>query len=181
LIYFLKYFEKETKHLIITFLAIGWALVASFHSITKKDKTIVLQINGFDTRVVEESSRPPIEVENFFHNFVGLFYSYTTSNYEDHMNRASTLIKLSLLREYSPKINSMFDKIQLIATVQSSHIQKISKIGDLDYEIDLNVNRVEGDNERKNDYRLRMRVERVKRTTNNPYGLEVTNLEEIYE
>lgn len=181
MIYFLTYFEKEFRQIIIMALLLVWASVATYHSIVKKDETLLFQMNGFDTRLIDASQHPPIEVENFFHNFVGLFYSYTSKNYEDHINRASHLVDINLLKKYSPKLNSMFDRVQKSKTNQVSFIQKISKIQDLEYEIHLNVQRFEGDFEKANNYRIRLKVEKVKRTIENPFGLIVRELEEVYE
>ena len=138
-------------------------------------------MNGFDTRVIDKNERPPIEIENFIHQFVGLFYSYTTSNYEKHMNRAAHLFEIGLLRNFSDKVNKMAHKVAQSPTVQNSYVQKIYKIKDYDYEIEMDVRRSVLGVEERNNYRVRLQIERIQRSVENPYGLRLVKLREIYE
>lgn len=181
MIYFLRYFEKEVQVTIVITVLFLWAMTSSIYALTKSDETLLIQMNGFDTRIIEESERPPIEIENFLHYFVGLFYSYTSKNYEEHINRAAVLLSHDLVNEFSPKLNAMFDKVSSTPISQNSFIEKILKIKDMEYEIDLSVVRRENDNENSNNYKIRLKVDRVGRSKENPYGLKISNLKEIYE
>ncbi len=181
MIYLLKYFEKETRQLIIMGLLLTWALSSSIYALKKENQTLLLQMNGFDTRVIDQSEQPPIEIENFFHNFVGLFYSYNSQNYESHMNRAAPMLKLSVLKEFAPRLNKMFDRVIQTPVNQIAFIEKINKIQDFDYELVIKVERSEKGQETSNDYNIRLSVDRTDRTRENPYGIEIVKLEEIYD
>lgn len=178
--YFLwKYFSEELKTSLIIASLLCWALISSYMVFTQKSETLLIQMNGFDTRVIEESQRPLVEVENFFHNFVGLFYSYNSKNFETRMNRVVPMIEIEVMRQYQQKINSMYDKLQKDHTDQFSYIEKITRINDLDYELKIRVERRTRGQDYTSDYILRATVKRTKRTKENPYGLQVDRLEEV--
>ena len=177
----LKYIEKDFKSFIFAMMMGFWALTATIQLLLKEDKVILLQMNGLDTRVVDKSELAPAEIENFLYNFVALFYSYGSKNYEEHMNRAANLIEMDLLKKVAPKINKMFDVVSSKPIVQTSFVERIFKIKDFDYEIDMRVQRHEDGSEKQSNYKIRMNLEKVERTLENPYGLIITRLEEFYE
>ena len=178
---YLRYLSREVRTSLLIALMAFWCITSTVFLLQKEDKVVLLQMNGLDTRVVEKTELPPVEIENFLYNFVGLFYSYSSENYEDHMNRAAPLFQLSLIKQYVPKINKMYDVISAQKIVQTSFIERIYKVEDFFYELDMNVQRTESSTEKQSNYKIRLKLKKSERTLENPYGLIVTKLEEIYE
>ena len=179
MIYFLEYFEKEAKNLFLIIALTLWALFATYFALVNKKEILLLMSDSYGTKLISESENVPVEVENFFHNFVGLFYTYNTENYENHINRAVKLMKLSVVKEYNDRINKMYDKLQVVKTNQFSFIHNIKKTRENTYEILMNVERREGEQLWQKDHSLELVVLRSKRTKDNPYGLKVTKLREL--
>jgi len=177
----LQYINKELRLFLLLILLLSWALTASVFAIQKQDKIILLEMSQFETRVVDSDLRVAVEVENFLHHFVGLFYSYSSENYEEHMNRASVLIEIDLLRGFAPKLNKMFDRVLETPTRQWAFIKSIKRIEELFFEIDMGVFRQEQNQESNNDYKIKIRVDKVNRSLENPFGLKIIRLEESYE
>ena len=179
MIYFLEYFEKEAKNLFLIVALTLWALFATYFALVNKKEILLLMSDTYGTKLVDENQTVPVEIENFFHNFVGLFYTYNTGNYEGHINRAVKLMKMSVVEEYNDRINKMYDKLQVVKTNQFSFIQNIKKTRENTYEIIMNVERREGEHSWQKDHSLELVVKRSKRTKNNPYGLKVTAIREL--
>jgi hypothetical protein len=177
----LQYLRKEVRIFLLIILLLSWAISASVFAIQKQDKIILLEMSPFETRVIDESLRPAVEVENFMHHFIGLFYSYTSENFEEHMNRASVYMEIDLLKKYAPSLNKMFDRVLEKPTKQWAFITSIKRIDELFFEIDMSVHRHEEDAEKMNDYKIKIRMDKIKRSLENPFGLRVIRLEEIYE
>lgn len=178
MIYFLKYYGKDFKIITVTGLLSLWAVSMTYVVLTTKQSTILLQMNGFDTRVINSSENPPVEIENFFHNFVNLFYSFNSDNYESHMNRAVPFVDLDVFRQREAQINAMYEKLQKQYTSQFASIQKLVKKSNNLYELEIGVRRSKGETESGGSYTLEMQVERQERSIENPYGLIITRLEE---
>lgn len=177
----LKFFEKQFMTVLIISSLLLWATVASIFAISQKREVILLRMDGFDTAIVSEKARTPVEIENFLNHFVGLFYSYTSTNYEDHIDRSMFLMGKKVALEFSPKLNKMFEKVRDTHTYQSSMVTKISRIRDFEYEILMKVLRRENEGEKTEDYRARIKLSKTKRSMNNAFGLKVTSLEEFYD
>jgi|GEM_PF-2140342 len=177
----LYYLGRDAKVYAVCTLLTIWCLTSTGMLMMRKEKIVLLQMNGFDTRIVGAAKNPPVEIENYIHNFVGLFYSYTSQNYEDHMNRAAPLFEVRHFKNrWRRKVNSMFDTVEATRTVQNSFVESIIRIDDLYYELALKVERKTGETENRDDYKVRIRLEKSDRTVDNPYGIKITSLEEIY-
>lgn len=179
MIYFLEYFEKEAKNLLLIAALALWAIFATYFALINKKETLLLMSDSYGTKLVNETENVPVEVENFFHNFVGLFYTYNTDNYEVHINRAVQLMQMSIVEDFNDRINQMYEKLKVVKTHQFSFIQSIKKIREGIYQITMNVERREGEHSWQKDYLLELGVSRSERTKENPYGLKITSLREM--
>ena len=66
-------------------------------------------------------------------------------------------------------------------TQQSAFARKITKIKDGIFEIDMVVDRRNESEELSDEYKIRIELDRDRRSLENPYGLVISDLEEIYE
>ena len=97
------------------------------------------------------------------------------------MNRAAPLFRMSLLKEKAPDINRMFDVVSGRNIIQNSVVERIFKISDSEYDLDLVVERREGEIEKQDKYKVRIQVKKGERTRQNPFGLRISKLRETYE
>jgi len=178
MIHLWRYFRPEIKQLILIVVLISWALFASFVAVTKKSKTLVLELGQFETRVIGAEVRPPVEIENFLHNFSGLFYTYNPVNYKTHLNRVVPLIDLSVMGTYRERINNKFKRVKKEKISQVAFIQKITRIAPKQYELKLEVESRSEREEVTRSYTLRVEVVKIPRSKANPFGLRISSLEE---
>lgn len=180
---FIKLHEKEIiKYSIVGVLAF-WALTSTIALLMKRDHLVVVKIDEYGTTVLTEGNEKliSIETENFINNFVGLFYSYTSDNYDNHIERSLYFLDPSVADKFIPKLNSMSDKVKTNTVLQAATAAKIMKIKEGHFQVDLLVNRSSGNDESPDTYKLDIEMERTTRSIENPYGLLITKLEEIYE
>lgn len=181
MIYLWRYFNKQIQ----TFLLLGilgmWALTSTYIALTKKNEVLLIQGTGFDTRVLGATEEVPTEIINFFHDFSGLFYTYSSESFEERMNKVVPFFEIEVMRGFQENINNMFEKLEGQKVSQFTYIQEIKRIRDLDFEIRISVEKREEFNLSKNNYLLKTSIARVQRSKSNPYGIKITRLEEIHE
>lgn len=177
----LKFFEKQFMITFIIVILLMWATIASVFAVSQKREVILIRMDGFDTAPMDEKARTPVEIENFLNHFVGLFYSYSSQNYEDHMDRVMFLLNKNVALQFAPNLNKMFEKVKNTHVYQSSIITKMSRIRDFEYEVLMEVLRRESEVEKKDEYRARIKLEKTQRSFENAFGLRVSYLEEFYD
>jgi|GEM_PF-4720262 len=170
-----------TKFLLATMwlVTILWAGLASFSAYSNANRILVVEVTDIETSVVNSEENTPIEIENFLNNFVGLFYSYTGKNYENHIDRAVEMLDPGVLLPISEKLNKRFDKIVGTTLSQTSMIYEIQKIGRLKYEMTIEMNRREAiGGEIAGKFIVKVTLAKVPRSGKLPYGLKIIRLEE---
>lgn len=180
---FLKLYDKELhKYLLYTVLFL-WALLASILILVRRDSLVVVKVDEFGTTVLTEGSDKlvTIETENFLNNFIAHFYNYTSENYDSHIEKSFDFLSRRVSEQYVTKLSDTSEKIKLKKTLQSAFARKITKIKDGVFEIDLMVDRRNDLEELSDEYKLRVEIGRDRRRLENPYGLLITSLEEIYD
>lgn len=180
---FLRLHEREIIKYSIVGVLLFWALVVSIALLMKRDHLVVVKVDEYGTTVLTDSSPlvVSLETENFLNNFVGLFYNYTSENFDSHIERSLEFLDASVADKFIPKLNSMSDKVKTRQTLQTATAAKIVKVKDGHYQIEMVVNRTTGNEESPDSYKLDVELERTHRSLENPYGMLITKLEEVYE
>ena len=181
MIFWAKLFEKQILLFFIFFILTAWGLTASTYAILKKDRTLLIQMNGFETSVIDGETHIPAEIENYLNHFVGIFYSYTSVNFEKHIDQSMFFLTEDVALKFAPKLNEKFKKVAKTPTFQAAMVTSINRIKDLDYEIEINVVRRVNGEESEEKYRVRLSLIKAQRNLKNPYGLLIANLKEIYD
>jgi hypothetical protein len=180
---FLKLYDKELQKYLLYFALFFWAILASILILVRRDSLVVVKVDDFGTTVLTEGSDKlvTVETENFINNFIAYFYNYTSDNYDNHIEKSFDFLSRKVSEKYVSKLNSTSDKIKLKRTQQSAFARKITKIKDGIFEIDLVVDRRNESEELTDEYKIRIELDRDRRSLENPYGLVISDLEEIYE
>lgn len=180
---FLRMYDKELHKYLLYSALFLWAILASVLILVRRDSLVVVKVDDFGTTVLTEGSDKlvTVETENFINNFIAYFYNYTSDNYDTHIERSFAFLSRRVSEKYVSKLNSTSDKIKLKRTLQSAFARKITKIKDGIFEIDLVVDRKNDSEELTDEYKIRLELDRDRRSLENPYGLVINDLEEIYD
>lgn len=179
---YLKLHQSRLFIISLLLVLLLWALTVSIKLITTENKTLLVRIDNFQTQIVSEgiSTPLPVEIENFINEFFGFFYSYNSFNYDTHIDRALQLMNRDCALKFVPKLNAMSEKAKAKSIWQSSYAVEIVNLKDLEFEVKMRVTRREDVSESEDDFIIKLKLERVQRTAQNPYGLEVVELYEDY-
>lgn len=180
---FLKFYEREIYRYLALSALFLWALFVSISLLVRKDHLVVIRVDEFGTTVLtdENPDSVTVETENFINDFVSLFYNYTSTNFESHIDRSFIFIKDDVAERFVSRLNEMSEKVKLRETHQKAVASKILKIKEGLFEVDLFVTKTVGIDETSDKYKIRIELDRTQRSIQNPYGLIITGLEEVYE
>jgi hypothetical protein len=180
---FLKLYDKQILRYILFVSLMLWGATSSIALLLKKDHLVVVRVDDFGTTVLSEANAETatIETENFLNNFIGLFYNYTVQNFDTHIDKSFEFLEPSVAESFIPKLNDMSERVKTRDIRQSAFAARITKIKEGHFEIELEVLRMNGLEESNDKYKLVVILERTGRSVENPYGLLITKLQEIYE
>lgn len=180
---FIKLYDKEILRFLIYSILICWSLTVSLALLLKKDHLVVVRVDEFGTTVLTENRSETInvETENFLNNFIHLYYNYSSQNYDDHIDRSLQYLETNLALSLSDKLSKTSDRVKTHNLYQEAIPLKILKIKEGSYEVYLNITRSEIGNKSQDQYRLIFELSRASRSIENPYGLRIEKIEEIYD
>ncbi|MCC6817508.1 MAG: hypothetical protein IT245_01275 [Bacteroidia bacterium] len=144
---------------------------------------VVVKVDEYGTTVLTSSSGESltIETENFINNFIHLFYNYSSENFDDHIDRSFAYLDTGIATKLADNLTKMSEKMKTQNITQQAFAHKIVKIKDDYFEVELTVKRMNGFDESGDTYKVYFELDRTNRTLENPYGLIISKLEEVYE
>lgn len=180
---FFQLYDKELHKYLLYFALFFWAILASILILVRRDSLVVVKVDDFGTTVLTEGSDKliTVETENFINNFIAYFYSYTSENYDMHIEKSFNFLSRKVAEKYVSKLSENSDKVKQKRTFQSAFARKITKIKEGVFEIDLVVDRRNDFEELSDVYKIKIELDRDRRSVENPYGFVINNLEEIYD
>lgn len=177
--------KKHIKEWILVGVLIFALIVTAIYAFSKKSETLIIGIDQNGTRIVTEQEDPIFKTEaiNFIRTFVSLSYNFDQETFADNAAKYSDLLSLKLWNEKKSDILRAAEEIKKEPLQFSTIITKIAKDKDKDsneyykvYTEQTITRRAKVD---KLKYLVTLQIEKVeKRTKDNPYGFEVTFLEE---
>lgn len=179
---YLKLHQSKVLLVLLGITLFFWALVVSIKLISTKNQTVLIRVDDFQTQVINEESveNIPIQLENFIGHFIGYFYSYTSHNFDKHIDKAIQIMDQQLARSFVQKLNAMSEKTKTKSIFQSAYPLQITQLKEFDFEIKMRVYHIENDIETEDDFLIRLKIKKIQRTLENPFGLEVVEINENY-
>jgi hypothetical protein len=150
--------------------------------VSNKKETILIGIDNNGTRIITDSEDPIFKTEiiTFIRTFMNYFYNFDQDTYPENLGRASDLMSIELWKAKKDTIVKLGDQIKKDPKQLAAHITKIVKEDDF-YIVSLNVEELYRAKKTNFLVQLKVSVNKIDRTATNPYGLEISTLEEIKE
>lgn len=177
--------KSHLKEWILITVLIFSLILTAIYAFSKKSEILIIGIDQNGTRVVTEQEDPIFKTEaiNFIRTFVSLSYNFDQETFAANAAKYSDLLSLKLWNEKKSDILRAAEEIKKEPLQFSTIITKIAKDKDKDgldiykvYTEQTITRRAKVD---KLKYLVNLQIAKVdKRTKDNPYGFEVTFLEE---
>lgn len=177
--------QRHVKEWILISVLIFSLIITAIYAFSKKSETLIIGIDQNGTRIVTEQEDPifKTEVINFIRSFVSLSYNFDQETFTENAGKYSELLSLDLWNGKKNDILKAAEEIKKEPIQLSTIITKIGKDKDKDgvefYKVYTSQTITKRASTQSLKYLISMRVAKVeKRTKNNPFGYEVTFLEE---
>jgi len=170
--------RNEIKHWLLIAALSLWAMIASFFALKNNSKTILIGIDDNGSRIITETSDRILqnELKNFTKYFIEHFYSYDEKTYPDQMSSASDLMSPDLWESQKPKLLEIKEKLQKLPLVQIAEIENLDKVDSDKIEGLLNLTIKSKLSEHKVKLKITLKIAKAKRSEQNPWGFEITEL-----
>ena len=180
---YLLYRQNIFTAAIVTVM-LSWALTSTFFAIRKNDKLILLKISaeGVSPIDAEHASEDLIQVKTFLRRYIQLMYNYDFLSFEENVNKVSFILSDSFWRKVHDGMTSTKKSIDSAKITQTSAIEKLSKLGPNSYELVVQtvISKTTGESKisQNQKFKLKVNLDEVKRSLENPWGMEVTDATE---
>lgn len=180
---FFRLYDKEILRIFIYIILFLWGISVSLALVLKKDHLVVVKVDEYGTTVLtgNSSQSVTIETENFINNFIQIFYNYNSENFDDHIDKSFAFLDREQALKMVDKLNALSEKMKVATVHQQAFAQKLIKIKEGYFEVELKVTRATGMQEATDTYKVLFELNRTRRSIENPYGLLISSLEEIYD
>lgn len=177
--------QSKAKEWIMIIVLLFALVITGLYALSKKSETILIGIDDNGTRVITTEEDPVFktEVVNFIRTFVALSYNFDQDTFTDNAAKYSDLLSLDLWNQKKTDVVRAAEEIKKEPMQLSTIITKLTKDKDKDgheiYKVYTSQTLTRRARSDKYKYLLEMQISKVaKRTKENPYGYEVTRIEE---
>ena len=177
--------KKHVKEWLLVAVLLFALFVTSVYAFSKKSETLIIGIDQNGTRVVTEQEDPIFKTEaiNFIRTFVSLSYNFDQETFAANAAKYSDLLSLKLWTEKKSDILRAAEEIKKEPLQFSTIITKIAKDKDKEgnelYKVYTDQTITRRAKVDKLKYIVTLQIAKIqKRTKDNPYGYEVTFLDE---
>jgi hypothetical protein len=165
---------------LLIFSLLGWAITSTIIAVLKKPERLFVRISkdqiSIDDKTTSDDDRI-LEI-NFLRNFVMFVYNFDELNYLKNLNRGSYLMSDQFWTKTSEEIPKVSQAIRDQKIQQTAVIEKMTKIDGDTYDL-FTVNQYQRAHEiETRNYKIRVKIQTVQRTKENPWGMEVTNADQ---
>lgn len=172
---------KVTQNVIlkrtIIFGLAAYSAIATVMVLKMEPKTIIIAVEPTGTRIVDSNSDKALESEreSFVRRFVGLLYSYDSSNFDERVSSAGDLMTAPLWAAKKGDFLGLSHRIKSSEIVQSVKLRDLRELDPQHYQADLEIKVKRRLEEGVAKIRLDLTVNPTKRAYANPYDMEVAD------
>lgn len=159
---------------------VAWAITASVWAYRNRPQVILIGLDDAGSRLITSAGDPLIARERvkFVREFLRGYYNWESPEYADTMSRIGALMADLLWREREPEIRRNIDQMKSHPIEQEAQLLDLREVSEHEFEADLMVRIRSRVKERSVKYRVVLAIAPRKRSTENPYPLEVTSIHE---
>lgn len=170
---FLTY-EREIYQILALSACLGWAITFTVLYLNTEKETVLVGFKDNSAFVLTEAPESDLLVQNFIERYLALCYNFSNQTFEANLNKATDLLSPGAFREVKPTLQKAFSALEGRNLVQSSQVFSIKKLGESKFQAKIKTWQLEKGREQTSEYQIRLSIRRIKRTYENPWGLEVT-------
>ena len=158
----------------------GWALTATVMMMSMPVDPILIGIDSNGTRVISKDDDPlfKTEIVNFIRRFCSLSYNFDHLTFNQNIGAATDLMGLELWKSQKTKILTMQKKVVNEKISHSATIKQINRLGPMQFAVLLDTSRTRRMKNEDQQLAILINLAKIKRTSSNPWGMEVIELEE---
>ena len=175
-------FKRNIQFLLFIFTTLVCLISTAFSikAIQRSSSPIIIGIDLNGTRVVTESNDPIFKTEAtaFIQKFLFHVYNFDSSNFMQRIGYATSIMSDDLWKRKQSEIMDLKSKVENDGISISAQIQKLTKDESGTYHAALLVHENSRMNEQVHTIEVKMKLNSVPRTQENPSGLEVDSYEE---
>ena len=156
------------------------AVFLNFRTIQRSKIPIIIAIDANGARVVTETVDPIYKTEAiaFIRRFFENSYNFDAGNFMRRVGLATTLMSDQLWKRKQQEILDLKAKVERDQIALKSEILKISQDDSGVYHALIEVHETNRLNQQIHQVKVAVTLNKVERTQNNPFGLEVGSYEE---
>ncbi len=171
--------EIVTLGLILSLFALNVVQAILWNA--REDRILLVQIDeasGARLIVEEDEALIMSQQKALIRRLVSQMYNYSSDTYERSISKAGDLMSQDAWNRAMPEFISIKDKVAEVKIEQQSAINKISRIDDSKYRLELELTVQDKLVSRKATVQLDVELQRRKRDEINQFGWEVASYEE---
>ena len=178
LIFKSKLYREEFKHWTLIFALFVWAIISTIYAFRNQEKTILIGIDDIGTRVIAESTDRLVqsELKNFLKTFLDMYFTYDHTTFSEKMGSATELMSPDLWEQNKEKLLDLNERLKKTPLSQFAEIESIDLVEQGKIEAILNLRIKSRLLEQKSRIKVNLQFKRSERTEKNPWGFEITEL-----
>lgn len=171
------YREEILRFLLIVTLFV-WACVATAWALSSKSEVILISLNGKEARLVTGSDDKSLHDEplEFIQSFMESYLNYNSETFTTQIGKASDLMAQKLWEEERQKLYEIGEKLKHNPLAQVSDIQSIDLLAENRFEVLSEIRITHRLQETRTVVKLLIRIQKRKRTRENPWAYEVVEI-----
>lgn len=178
-----RLFLLYKRNIIISSIIIvlfAWAVSATLLGLSKKDKVILIRISNDGTSIIDalNSEEELSQEKAFLRRFISLMYNYDFISFEDNINRVSHVLSDEFWLKVEKEMKDTKPTIIEKKISQTAAIEKIVRLSPGEYELTTQSTIVKSGEAQDNKLKIKVLINKVSRTIQNPWGMEVGNATE---
>lgn len=157
-----------------------WAVTSTAVALFKKQERLYIKISRDQVSVDDKTNSEDDRILelNFLRNFVMFVYNFDELNYLKNLNRGSYMMSDSFWTSTSKEIPKVLEVIRSQRLQQSSIIEKLVRLDTDSYDL-FTVSQYQiGSEIETRKFKIRVKLQKVDRTRENPWGLEVVSADQ---
>lgn len=155
-----------------------WAITASIFLLIHDEKTVLISVENGRARILSADSESKEEAAAFIKNVLENLYNFNTESFSKNVGLAVDAMSAELWSKEKEKFLSLKNTLKENNISQSAIIEKINLLEDGRYEAVLNVLLNIRVSREAFTQKVILGLKKIKRSEQNPWGLEVVELNE---
>lgn len=174
--------KRNIQFLLFVGIAVLFLITAglSLKVIYKSEKPMIIAIDANGTRLVSDLQDPIYKTEAiaFIQKFFFNAYNFDSTNFFKRIGYATTAMSEDLWRRKEQEILDLKSRVERDKIALSGKVQKLTQSNDGTYHAAIFLDEQNRLNRSQHELVVSLKLRKVDRTSENPYGLEVESYEE---